>query len=363
MDASLPDVRNVGTGNPEGNAAEVEGFRCYVDEISTRVNKLEQRVNEVEQFYLTASKNQLNTSKGKDKRILNIKKQQQDASRREAAAAKRMQELMRQFSTILRNTTQHEWAWPFMNPVEVERLGLHDYYEVIKKPMDLGTIKNRMEAKDGTGYKNVREMDADVRLVFENAMKYNEPDSDAHKMATTLLEIYQAKWRQLLPKVEKEEKRRHEEEAEAQLEIQLAQEADHATIAKDISNELYEVDTHLEELREMVIQKCRKISTEEKRKLMAALSRLTSEDLCKVVEIVAEYNPSFPATAEEVDLDIDAQSESALWKLKFFMKNALQNQVNNPATNNDDNSNKRKREICDALAKSSVKKKTKKLPS
>ena len=67
-------------------------------------------MNEVEQFYLTASKKQLNVSKGssivkdkdKERHVASVKKQQQDASRREAAAAKRMQELMRQFGTILR---------------------------------------------------------------------------------------------------------------------------------------------------------------------------------------------------------------------------------------------------------------------
>ena len=25
---------------------------------------------------------------------------------------------------------QHKWAWPFMEPVDVEGLKLHDYYEV-----------------------------------------------------------------------------------------------------------------------------------------------------------------------------------------------------------------------------------------
>lgn len=27
--------------------------------------------------------------------------------------------------------TQHKWAWPFLDPVDVEGLGLHDYYEVM----------------------------------------------------------------------------------------------------------------------------------------------------------------------------------------------------------------------------------------
>lgn len=51
----------------------------------------------------------------------------------------------------------------------------------------------------------------------------------------------------------------------------------------------------------------RKITTEEKRKLGAALTKLSPEDLTKALEIVAQSNPCFQATAEEVDLDMDAQ--------------------------------------------------------
>lgn len=376
MDASISHFGNVGTGNiGDGTAAEIEGFRYRVDEICVKVDKLEQRMNEIEQFYSSKSKKHLSTSKGssivkdkdKEKHVPSIKKHQQDASRREAATAKRMQELMRQFGTILRLIMQHKWAWPFMEPVDVEGLKLHDYYKVIDKPMDFSTIKNQMEAKDGTGYKNVREICADVRLVFKNAMKYNNERSDVHVMAKTLLEKFEEKWLQLLPKVTEEEKRREEEEAEAQLDMQLAQEAAHAKMARDLSNELYELDVHLEDLREIVVQNCRKTSTDEKRKLGAALTKLSPEDLTKALEIVAQNNPSFQATAEEVDLDIDAQSESTLWRLKFFVKDALEVQGKSSAitaglnnntndNNNINNNNKRKREICDAIAKTAKKK-------
>ncbi|XP_065633678.1 transcription factor GTE1 isoform X2 [Quercus suber] len=281
-----------------------------------------------------------------------------------------MQELMRQFGTILRQIMQHKWAWPFMEPVDVEGLKLHDYYEVIDKPMDFSTVKNQMEAKDGTGYKNVREICADVRLIFKNAMKYNNDDrSDVHVMAKTLLEKFEEKWLLLLPKVTEEEKRREDEEAQAQLDMQLAQDAAYAKMARDLNNELYELDVHLEDLREMVVQKCRKISTEEKRNLGAALTKLSPEDLTKALEIVAQNNPSFQATAEEVDLDIDAQSESTLWRLKFFVKDSLEvqsrsllntgglsNNNNNNDNHNNNNNNKRKREICDAIAKTAKKK-------
>ncbi|KAF8395221.1 hypothetical protein HHK36_019163 [Tetracentron sinense] len=262
VNGNLLEIGNVGTRKVEDDAAEVEGFRHSVDEMITKVDELEQKVNEVEQFYLTTSKKQPNSSKGssvvkdkdKEKQIAGIKKPQQDASWREAAGVKRMQELMRQFSTILRQAiakpcicpnhclnlkiTQHKWAWPFMQPVDVKGLGLDDYYEVIDKPMDLSTIKNQMEAKDGAGYKNVREICADVRLVFKNAMTYNDERSDVHVMAKTLLAKFEEKWLQLLPKVVEEETRRKEEEAETQLDLQRAQEAANARMARDISNEI-----------------------------------------------------------------------------------------------------------------------------
>lgn len=356
------------------NAAASENFGRSVDEMVGKVDQLEQRLNEVEHFYSNTSKKQSNTPRGgsilkdKEKQISSFRRRQHDASRREAAGSRRMQELMRQFGTILRQITQHKWAEPFMEPVDVKGLGLHDYYEVIEKPMDFSTIKNKMEAKDGSGYKHVREICADVRLIFKNAMKYNEERDDVHVMAKTLLGKFEEKWLQLLPKVDEEEKRRKEEEAEAQQDMQLAQEATHAKMAKDLTIELDEVDMQLEELREMVLQKCRKISTEDRKQLGNALTKLSPEDLNKALLIVAQNDPAFQPTATEVELDMNAQSESTLWKLKFFVQDVLHAQGKSPASvktnnvntsnllnNNNNNNNKRRREIYDVLAKSSQK--------
>ncbi|KAH6801682.1 hypothetical protein C2S51_033128 [Perilla frutescens var. frutescens] len=384
VNASNNDVTNMGEIMAmEGTPAESEYYKSKVDELFAKVDQLQQRVNEVEEFYLNTTTKKPNTSrnalivkdKEKEKHIPSMKKLQQDASRREATAAKRMQDLMRQFGSVFRQITQHKWAWPFMQPVDVEGLGLQDYYKIIDRPMDFSTIKNQMEAKDGAGYKHVREICSDVRLVFKNAMKYNDEKSDVHVMAKTLLEKFEEKWLQFLPKVTEEEEKREQEEAEAEISMQLAQEAAHAKLARDISIELYDIDTHIEELREMVVKKCRHISTMEKRKLGVSLSKLSPEDLSKALEIVAQNNLDFQANAEEVELDIDAQSESTLWRLKFFVKDILKNRpkssskdgnnnVTSPdAADNHDNNivYKRKREICDALAKTA--KKRKKRPS
>ncbi|CAL9768533.1 unnamed protein product [Musa acuminata subsp. burmannicoides] len=358
----------VEAGNPK---TDVERFRHRVDEYISKADELENKVNEVVEYY--ANRKQPNNSKGnsggKDKEKKkpgnsgsnNSGNKLIDGSRKEAVCTKRMQELMRQFGTILKQITQHKWARPFMNPVDVKGLGLDDYYEVIKKPMDFGTIKNQMEAKDGNGYKNVREIYADVRLVFTNAMTYNDDRSDIHVMAKTLLDKFEEKWLQLLPKVVEEEAKQKDDEAQALANMQIAREAAFAKMARDTNSELDELNVRLEELRKLVIQKCRKMSAEEKRKLGVGLSALSPEDLNKALEIIAEDNPSFQTTGEVVDVDMDAQSEITLWKVKFFVKGALELQAKNCASKADDNL-KRKKEICDALAKT-ARKRNKKLSS
>ncbi|CAL9039803.1 transcription factor GTE1-like [Musa acuminata AAA Group] len=358
----------VEAGNPK---TDVERFRHRVDEYISKANELEQKVNEVVEYY--ANRKQPNNSKGnsggKDKEKKkpgnsgsnNSGNKLIDGSRKEAVCTKRMQELMRQFGTILKQITQHKWARPFMNPVDVKGLGLDDYYEVIKKPMDFGTIKNQMEAKDGNGYKNVREIYADVRLVFTNAMTYNDDRSDIHVMAKTLLDKFEEKWLQLLPKVVEEEAKQKDDEAQALANMHIAQEAAFGKMARDTNSELDELNARLEELRKLVIQKCRKMSAEEKRKLGVGLSALSPEDLNKALEIIAEDNPSFQTTGEVVDVDMDAQSEITLWKVKFFVKGALELQAKNCASKADNNL-KRKKEICDALAKT-ARKRNKKLSS
>ncbi|NXT71738.1 BRDT protein, partial [Chaetops frenatus] len=42
---------------------------------------------------------------------------------------------------VMRAMWRHNFSWPFHQPVDAAALNLPDYYTIIKKPMDLGTIK------------------------------------------------------------------------------------------------------------------------------------------------------------------------------------------------------------------------------
>ncbi|KAL6290764.1 hypothetical protein ACE6H2_008274 [Prunus campanulata] len=205
------DIHGESSVNSPNNYAKPESFKHRVDDISIKVEKLRQRVDAIE---LSSTAESSSAVKHKEKNIQSIlkkqqldiqiikKKQQEEAW--EAAAEKRMQGLMHRFGSIFRQIRKHQYAWVFACPVDAERLGLHDYYKVIEKPMDFGTIDNRMKANE---YKNVREMCADMRLVFENAMKYNDERHDVHVMAKILREKFEEKWLNLLPEVVIEEER------------------------------------------------------------------------------------------------------------------------------------------------------------
>ncbi|XP_078341267.1 protein polybromo-1-like isoform X4 [Crassostrea virginica] len=58
-----------------------------------------------------------------------------------------------------------------------------DYYEVIKKPIDMQKILLKMQQNQ---YESIEDMTADFVQMFDNACKYNEPDSLIYKDALTL---------------------------------------------------------------------------------------------------------------------------------------------------------------------------------
>ena len=98
----------------------------------------------------------------------------------------RLNESLKACGEILRElfSKKHAaYAWPFYKPVDTTLLELHDYRKVIKQPLDLGTIKNKLENR---GYESHLAFAADMRLIFTNCYKYNPADHDVVAMARKL---------------------------------------------------------------------------------------------------------------------------------------------------------------------------------
>uniref|UniRef100_H3CMN4 Bromodomain-containing protein 2 n=1 Tax=Tetraodon nigroviridis TaxID=99883 RepID=H3CMN4_TETNG len=85
----------------------------------------------------------------------------------------------------------YAYAWPFYVPVDVVALGLHDYHDIIKQPMDLSTIRKKMDQGE---YAEAAEFAADVQLMFSNCYKYNPPSHEVVHMARKLQEVFEARY-------------------------------------------------------------------------------------------------------------------------------------------------------------------------
>ncbi|KAL6656581.1 hypothetical protein ACP70R_004361 [Stipagrostis hirtigluma subsp. patula] len=93
---------------------------------------------------------------------------------------------------ILMKLMEHKGGWLFHKPVDPVLYGIPDYFDVIRHPMDLGTVKKKLTNKQ---YVSTSEFAADVRLTFSNAMKYNPPGNDVHSIAEQLNRIFETEWK------------------------------------------------------------------------------------------------------------------------------------------------------------------------
>lgn len=70
---------------------------------------------------------------------------------------------------------------PFRNEVDPVRECVPDYYDIIKTPMDLGKIKDKLERGM---YSDPWEYVEDVWLMFDNAWLYNRKTSRVYRYCT-----------------------------------------------------------------------------------------------------------------------------------------------------------------------------------
>jgi len=90
---------------------------------------------------------------------------------------------------ILKLLEKHQYAWPFLTPVDPDILNIPDYFDIVKHPMDLGTVRKNLKK-----YNSAKEFAVDVRLVFKNCITYNQPGSDIVIMANALSDIFEKQY-------------------------------------------------------------------------------------------------------------------------------------------------------------------------
>merc|ERR1719266_2724151 len=261
----------------------------------------------------------------------------------------RMTEAMKACNEIIKEmfSKKHSaYAWPFYKPVDTEQLDLHDYKQVIKKPMDLGTVRTKMESRE---YRSPAEFAIDMRLIFTNCYKYNPPDHDVVAMARKLQDVFEMRYARIPDEVAAQNQGRDsdedydsEDERERkllQLQEQLRQMQEQMKILVEESIRSRNKKRHKKgdgkgkklskKPPKGIIDsdddlKSTPMTYDEKRQLSLDINKLPGDKLGKVVQIIQHREPSLrDSNPDEIEIDFETLKPSTLRALEAFVTQSL----------------------------------------
>mmetsp|Transcript_7620 Transcript_7620/g.10948 ORF Transcript_7620/g.10948 Transcript_7620/m.10948 type:complete len:285 (-) Transcript_7620:159-1013(-) len=108
-------------------------------------------------------------------------------------------EALRRMTKFVNSLLSRSDCGPFREPVDWRGLELYDYPKIIKKMMDLGTVKRKLER--GV-YKTAYECAQDIRLVWNNCMTYNMEGSDFWLLAKSFSRRFEDRYKKISNEVD-----------------------------------------------------------------------------------------------------------------------------------------------------------------
>nr|XP_057920328.1 bromodomain-containing protein 3-like isoform X2 [Doryrhamphus excisus]XP_057920329.1 bromodomain-containing protein 3-like isoform X2 [Doryrhamphus excisus]XP_057920330.1 bromodomain-containing protein 3-like isoform X2 [Doryrhamphus excisus] len=254
------------------------------------------------------------------------------------------------------------YAWPFYKPVDAEALKLHDYHDIIKYPMDLSTVKTKMDRRE---YQDAQRFAADVRLIFSNCYKYNPPDHVVVAQAKKLQSLFEKRFAKIpdepvlltsmggsrlalgglsatgafiLDKTDEQDP----QYAELQKQLVSVQEQ-LATLSETPPNKQMKNVTENEkehrisrgssecgqtvsprQSKNSCDEESLEMTYDEKHQLSLDINRLSSLKLGGVVNIIQTLEPSMCDTnPEELEIDFEILKPSTLCKLQQYVRSCL----------------------------------------
>ncbi|XP_010327090.1 transcription factor GTE4 isoform X1 [Solanum lycopersicum] len=296
----------------------------------------EKRTPKVNQFYRNSefllAKDKIPPAESNKKSKSNAKKVSGPESGPGIELVKFSNQMLKNCRALLERLMKHKHGWVFNQPVDTEGLGLHDYFDIIKNPMDLGTVKSRLETNL---YKSPKEFAEDVRLTFQNAMTYNPKGQDVYMMAEQLSKIFEEKW----PSIE----------ADYMRELRLSMDSEvmqtptskkppplrPSGMRKTLDRSESTTRPVGSKTKSVTVSQSgripapkkpkakdpnkREMTYDEKQKLSTSLQNLPSEKLENVVQIIKKRNSSLCQQDDEIEVDIDSVDTETLWELDRFV--------------------------------------------
>ncbi|XP_076901585.1 transcription factor GTE9-like [Bidens hawaiensis] len=217
--------------------------------------------------------------------------------------------LKKQCENLLKKLMTHQHGWVFNKPVDVVALKIPDYFNVIKNPMDFGTIKEKLSSGK---YSSPLEFLADVRLTFSNAMTYNSPGNDYHIMADVLSKFFELRWKPIekkLPVENPQQNLLHEE-------IDLVKPVPPSKKRK--------IDSIQQALLPDPVKPV--MTSEEKHNLSRELEAHLGDLPDNIIEFLRQHSSG---GEDEIEIDIDDLNDETLFKLRKMLDDHVHELQNN----------------------------------
>lgn len=229
-------------------------------------------------------------------------KGRRDAFNKAERKIKEPMEFTKRCEYLLSLLKKHKFGYPFSEPVDPEVLGIPDYFDVIKEPMDFSKVDKRL--RNGF-YKTQGEFENDVNKIWDNALAYNKPNTEIYHMTIEIKEYFS----HLI------------KEDDGPASLPLTKPRSHK---QPKSSDLDSSEVVFKPSKPVPANKganLKPLNYQEKKVLSEMIRQLPSESLWEVWEIVSPYNQN---QEQEIEFDIDTLSPAVARQLEELVRSKQQ---------------------------------------
>lgn len=244
-------------------------------------------------------------------------------------------------------------AHPFYEPVDWVKLEIPTYPKVVKRPMDMSTMKRKLDNRE---YSTPKQFYDDFKLMMRNCVAFNPPSTPVHAAGVQLQRVFDDKWRHLPSlqpaRISDDSDDDGDSDSESQTRRTIAEmETQIATLQRNVAamkNSLAKPKKRKERKEreppppppprpapkaakpppkkkasasvvKKIIPDDDVLTFDQKKDLSETITKLEGAKLERVINIIHEGVPEIRDSTEEIELEIDLLPAAVLTKLYNFV--------------------------------------------
>lgn len=216
--------------------------------------------------------------------------------------SKPMSDLVKKCAKVLSQVQKHDFAGPFLKPVDHVALNIPDYPLIVKEPMDLSRVHKKLHSGM---YSNPMQFAGDMRKIWANAILYNPKSSPIYEMTLVMADFFESLFKPVEENPFTDQNNEYLQKRVSKLDKKMEDIRMHAASALDGTGAMD-----------------KPMTVEEKKLLALHIKGLQPEHYPGVRDIVCEGRTDI-ANKDEIEFDISMLPTLTLRKLERFVKSKL----------------------------------------